>query len=80
MVSGQTDLNETKGSAEVAPEIYELHVKVPREMQEQLKELALIAYRLGKITKPDLVDLMNLFIGWGFHVLKQTWLDRMGYR
>jgi uncharacterized membrane protein YbjE (DUF340 family) len=27
-----------------------------------------------------LVDLMNLFIGWGLQIQKQKWLDRVGYR
>ena len=36
--------------------------------------------RLESIPKPDLVNLMNLFISWGMTVLKQKWLDRSGYR
>jgi len=31
----------------------------------ELKDAAELAYRMGSIPKPDLVDLMNLFIGWG---------------
>ena len=45
-----------------------------------LKDAAEIAYRLGDIEKPDLVDLMNLFINWGMSILKRKWLDRMGYK
>jgi len=30
--------------------------------------------------KPDLVDLMNLFIGWGMAVWKNKWLDHVGYK
>ena len=34
---------------------------------------------LSRHTHSDLVDLMNLFIGWGMAVLKKQWLDRIGY-
>ena len=34
---------------------------------------------LGRYAQPDLVGLMNLFIGWGMAVLKKQWLDRIGY-
>jgi len=34
---------------------------------------------MGDISKPNLVDLMNLFIDWGMTVLKRKWLDRIGY-
>jgi hypothetical protein len=30
--------------------------------------------------QPDLVGLMNLFIGWGMEIQKKKWLDRVGYR
>ena len=36
--------------------------------------------KMGDIPKPDLVELMNLFIGWGMTVLKKKWLDRVGYK
>jgi len=38
-----------------------------------------MAYEMGDILKPDLVDLMNLFIGSGLSIQKK-WLNRMGYR
>lgn len=59
---------------------YDLHIKVPAEMRQTLKDSADLAFKLGDIPKPDLVDLMNLFIGWGLQIQKQKWLDRVGYR
>jgi hypothetical protein len=41
--------------------------------------MAELAQKLEIIPKADLVDLMNIFIIWGFTILKQKWLDRMGY-
>lgn len=60
--------------------VYDLHIKVPSEMRAVLRDAAELAYRMGSIPKPDLVDLMNLFISWGMTVLKKQWLDRTGYR
>ncbi|MBU0846608.1 hypothetical protein KKH23_05410 [Patescibacteria group bacterium] len=60
--------------------VYDLHIKVPEEMRSVLKDAAELAFRMENIPKPDLVNLMNLFIGWGMTVLKQKWLDRSGYR
>lgn len=60
--------------------VYDLHIKVPDEMRTTLRDAAELAYRMGSIPKPDLVNLMNLFIGWGMTVLKKQWLDRVGYR
>ncbi len=51
---------------------YDLHIKVPAEMRQILKDSAELAFKL--------VDLMNLFIGWGLQIQKQKWLDRVGYR
>lgn len=59
---------------------YDLHIKVPAEMRPVLRDATQLAYKLGDIPKPELVNLMNLFIGWGLSVLKKKWLDRMGYR
>ena len=67
-------------TAEAAQPDYDLHIKVPAEMRQILKDSAELAFKLGDIPKPGLVDLMNLFIGWGLHILKQKWLDRTGYR
>ncbi len=59
---------------------YDLHIKVPADMRQKLKDCAELAYKMGDIPKPDLVNLMDLFIGWGMAVLKKKWLDRVGYR
>ena len=59
---------------------YDLHIKVPEEMREKLKELALLAYKMELVNKPSLVELFNLFIGWGFAILKKQWLERVGYK
>lgn len=59
---------------------YDLHIKVPAEMRSVLKDSAQLAHKMGDIPKPELVDLMNLFIGWGLTIQKKKWLDRVGYR
>jgi len=59
---------------------YDLHIRVPEDMRQKLKELADLAYKMEMIAKPDLVDLMNLFIGWGFALLKKQWLEKVGYK
>ena len=65
----------------VEPKVeYDLHIKVPNEMRTVLRDAAELAYRIGDIPKPDLVNLMNLYIGWGLSIQKKKWLDRMGYR
>ena len=59
------------GSPESTPEKkpdYDLHIKVPAEMRSVLRDSAELAYSIGDISKPDLIDLMNLFIGWGFAI------------
>ena len=71
------------GDAPAAPETkpdYDLHIKVPAEMRQKFRDSAELAYKMGDIPKPDLVDLMNLFIGWGMEIQKKKWLDRVGYR
>jgi len=59
---------------------YGLHIRLERGMQSTLKKAAELAYHMGDIQKPDLVQLMNLFIGWGLSIQKQKWLTRMGYK
>jgi len=62
-------------------EQYEFHIKLQgTDLDEKLKDAAIVAYRLGLITKPTLAQLMSLFIGWGLALLKQQWLDQVGYR
>jgi len=70
---------ESAQTAEAKPD-YDLHIKVPAEMRQILKDSAELAFKLGDIPKADLVDLMNLFISWGLHIQKEKWLDRVGYR
>jgi len=66
-------------SAEPKPD-YNLHIKVPAEMRPILRDAAQLAHKMGDIPKPERVDLMNLFIGWGLTIKKKKWLDRVGYR
>lgn len=60
--------------------IYDLHIKVPEELRQKLKDATDLAYKMDLIAKPDLIDLMNLWIGWGFAILKKQWKERAGYR
>lgn len=64
----------------VTEEKYDLHIRLDKGMQPALKDAAELAYKMGDIEKSDLVDLINLFIGWGLSIQKKKWLDRMGYR
>ncbi|GAI71058.1 unnamed protein product [marine sediment metagenome] len=59
---------------------YGLHIRLAKEMQPVLKDAAELAHKMGDIPKPDLVNLINLFIVWGLSIQKKKWLDRMGYR
>lgn len=70
---------EAEESQEKKPD-YDLHIKVPAEMRSTLKDSAELAYKMGDIPKPDLVDLMNLYITWGLSIQKQKWLDRVGFK
>ena len=49
-------------------------------MRSVLRDSAELAYSMGDIPQPDLIDLMNLFTGWGVAVQKNKWLDHVGYR
>jgi len=78
---------EEAAAAEATPEsspepkpVYDLHIQVPAEMKPMLRDAAQLAHKMGDITKPELVDLMNLYIGWGLAIQKKKWLDRVGYR
>ena len=50
---------------------YGLHSKILGEMRGVLKDGAELAYKMEDIPKPDLVDLMSLFIGRGFSIQKK---------
>jgi hypothetical protein len=79
-----TDSPPAEDTIEVEPveevKDYDLHIKVPSEMRQTLRNAAELAYEMEDISKPDLVDLMNLYIKWGMEVQKKKWLDRIGYR
>jgi len=72
------EITATEPEPEKKPD-YDLHIKVPAEMRSTLRDSAELAYRMDDIPKPDLVNLMNLFIGWGLTIQKKKWLDRVGY-
>ena len=61
-------------------QIYHVHIQLADDMRQILKDCAELAYKMGDIPKPDLVDLMNLFISWGMSIQKKKWLDRVGYK
>lgn len=61
-------------------EIYELHIKLERKMQETLKQSAILAYKLGLTTRPELIELMNRYLAWGQEILKTKYRERMGIK
>lgn len=77
-VPGTTEENSEEQGEEQGE--YGLHIRLARQMQPKLKEAADLAFKMGDIPKPDLTNLMNLYIGWGLSIQKKRWLDRMGYR
>ena len=82
-IEQEVEATEVEAASETAPEArqeYDLHIKVPAEMRQKLKDCAELACKMGDIPKPDLVDLMNLFISWGMSIQKKKWLDRVGYK
>ena len=79
----EVEATEVEAAPEQAPEAspeYDLHIKVPADMEKKLRDCAELAYKMGVIPKPKLVNLMNLFLGWGIEILKRKWLDRVGYK
>lgn len=48
--------------------------------QSELTDAAELASELQVVPKPDLVDLIDLFIRRGVNVLKLQWNDYMGYK
>jgi len=67
--------------AEKPVDEYEFHIRLHGpDIDQKLKDATTVAYRLGLITKPTLAQLMNLFIVWGLALLKERWLERVGYR
>ena len=79
----EVEATQVEVAPEQAPEArmeYDLHIKVPADMRQRLKDCAELAYKMGDIPKPDLVNLMNLYINWGMAIQKKKWLDKVGYR
>lgn len=73
---------EVKDENESEPEPgqpYHLHIVLAEEMKQTLKDATELAYKMEDIPKPDLVNLMNLYITWGLAIQKQKWLERVGY-
>ena len=59
---------------------YDLHIKVAESMRQKLRDCTVLAFEMGDIPKPDLVDLMNLSLGWSFNILYLKWLDPSSYK
>jgi len=57
---------------------YGLHNKILSEMRGVLKDGAELGYKMEDIPKPDLVNLMNLFIVWGVSIQKKSGLTAWG--
>jgi len=49
-------------------------------MQDKLKKAAVLANKLGLTSKPELTELMDLFVGWGLYLLNEEYLKRMGVK
>ena len=79
MVQQVEKVTEPETTPEVKPD-YDPYIKVQAEVRSVLRDSAELAYKIGDILKPDLIDMMNLFIGWGLTIQKRKWLDRVGYR
>ena len=50
------------------------------ETQQKLKDAATVAHGLKQIPKASVTALMRLFIAQGMGILKQQWLEKVGYR
>lgn len=59
---------------------YGFQSNVRNEIRVKLKDTTELTYVMGDIPKPNLVNLMELFIGWGLTIQKQKWIARMGYK
>ena len=82
-IAQEVEATEIEASPEPVPEMepdYDLHIKIPANMRLTLRDCAELAYKMGDIPKPNMVNLMNLFITWGMSIQKKKWLDRAGYR
>ena len=54
---------------------YDLHTEVISEMHEVLSNAGKLIYKMGDIPKPNLVELINVFIGSGLNIRNKKWLD-----
>lgn len=64
-------VTEPETTPEVTPD-YDPHIKVRAEVRSVLRDSTELAYKMVDIPKPDLVDLMNLFIGWDLKIQKKS--------
>ena len=60
--------------------LYDLHIRLEPKMRETLKQSAKLAYKLGLTPKPELIELMNLYIACGQQILKSKYRERMGIK
>ena len=61
---------EPRPQLEVKPD-YDLHIIVQAEVRSVLRDSAGLAYKMGDTLKPDLIDPMNPFTGWGLTIQKK---------
>jgi len=47
-------------------------------MRTVLQNAAVLAHKMGDISKPELASLMSLYIAQGLAIQKRKWLNRMG--
>jgi len=47
---------------------------------QQINGISILSTPARQVRQLDLIDLMNLFIGWGLTIQKKKWLDRIGYK
>jgi hypothetical protein len=69
---------EPKIEPSVETKTYEVHIKIPNEMRTVLQTAAVLAHKMGNISKPELASLMSLYIAQGLAIQKRKWLNRMG--
>ena len=55
MVDEGTEVKETQVAE---PGVYDLHIRVPKEMQGLLEDATQLAYKPGDIPKPDLANVV----------------------
>jgi len=70
MDNEETQVNEKVNETQVVEpsQTYHLHVRLNKDLQGVLNDSAELACKPGDIPRPDLVALINLFIGWGLSI------------